>query len=118
MGGSYIKASREDLVMKLSEKLIAPLIYVFLGFLMVPGQQSVIIYKSPQAFREAVAIYDANNKRVTPAYIARTAALVPGNTEADLLECSWSYGLDKVMITKGKFEGVIGWVPIEWYHSK
>jgi len=109
---------RRDLIVETLSKLLAGLIVAFIGFLAIPGHDMVVVYKSPEAFREAMALYDANNKTVTPAYIARTLGLVPKGTKADLMECSWSYGLNKVLITTGAQAGKVGWVPIEWYHSE
>lgn len=104
--------------MKTLRKLLGGLSAVVFGFLMIPGQEMVALYKSPEAFREAMALYDANNKTVTPAYISKTLGLVPKGTKADLIECSYSYGLNKVLITTGAQAGKVGWVPIEWYHSE
>jgi hypothetical protein len=62
-------------------------------------------------------LYEGAGKKVTPAYIQRTVALVPSGTKASLQKSSFFSGLCKVLIVEGKFQGVIGWVPIEWYHS-
>ena len=103
--------------MQALRKLVAGLVAAFIGFLAIPGQEMVVIYKSPEAFREAIALYEAN-RTVTPAYISKTLGLVPKGTKAELIECSYSYGLNKVLITTGVQAGKVGWVPIEWYHSE
>lgn len=98
-------------------KFLSLLLISIWGILMIPGQELVILYKSPQAFKEAMELYDGAGKKVTPAYIQRTAALVPAGTKASIIESSFSKGLSKVLIVEGKFQGTIGWVPNEWYHS-
>ncbi|MDD2901074.1 MAG: hypothetical protein PHU44_01410 [Syntrophales bacterium] len=87
------------------------------GFLIIPNQDTVFVYKSPEAFREACNLYEAT-KTVTPAYLQRVAAAVPSGTKADLLECSWTKALNKVIILEGKSQGTVGWVPIEWYKTE
>lgn len=87
------------------------------GILTTPGQEMIVVFKSPEAYQEATDIYRASGKKVTKALMDRAVAIVPCGTKASLLDISYIKGMSQVLILEGDSQGVKGWVPIEYHRS-